>query len=95
MKVQGTRRTGAAAIDVCYVACGRLDGFWELKLRTWDVAAAFLMVEEAGGKLSDFSGQPLNLSNPETDLVPQMAASNGFIHEEMMEVLRPFATMGP
>ena len=94
MKTQGTRRTGAAALDVSYVACGRFDGFWELKLRTWDVAAASLIVEEAGGKLSDFSGKPLTLSDPATDWVSQMAASNGFIHEEMAEVLRPFVSLG-
>jgi myo-inositol-1(or 4)-monophosphatase len=88
------RRTGAAALDLAYVAAGRFDGFWELKLRSWDVAAAALLVEEAGGKLSDFSGRSLSISSPETDWVPQMAASNGFIHEEMIEVLRPFAGMG-
>lgn len=93
-KVQGIRRSGAAAIDLAYVACGRFDGFWEMKLRTWDVAAAHLLIEEAGGKLSDFSGKPLNLSNPETDLVPQMVASNGFIHEETIGVLKPYVSMG-
>ncbi len=94
MKVQGIRRTGAAALDISYVACGRLDGFWEAKLRIWDVAAAALITEEAGGKLSDFGGKPLSLSNPETDGVPQMAASNGFIHDEMTEVLHPFTSVG-
>ena len=94
MRVQGIRRTGAAALDLAYVASGRFDGFWELKLRNWDVAAAYLLVEEAGGKLSDFRGQPLTVSNPETDWVPQMAASNGFIHEEMIEILKPFVSMG-
>ena len=93
-QVQGIRRTGAAALDLAYVACGRFDGFWELKLRTWDVAAASLIVEEAGGKLSDFSGKPLNLSDPKTDWVPQVAASNGFIHEEMVKTLKPFISMG-
>jgi len=86
--VQGIRRTGAAALDLSYVASGRFDGFWELKLHIWDVAAAFLIVEEAGGKLSDFSGKPLNLSGLKTDLVPQTVASNGFIHTEMLKVLR-------
>lgn len=94
MKVHGVRRSGAAALDLVYVASGRFDGFWECKLRTWDVAAASLIIEEAGGKLSDFAGRPLTLSNPDTDWVPEMAASNGFIHEEMVEVLRPFASLG-
>ena len=94
MRVHGIRRTGAAALDIAYVASGRLDGFWENKLRSWDVAAASLMVEEAGGKLSDFRGMPLNLSNPDTDWVPQMVASNGFIHDEMIEVLAPFRSLG-
>lgn len=94
MQVQGIRRSGAAALDLAYVAAGRFDGFWELKLRTWDVAAASLIVEEADGKLSDFSGKPLNLSNPETDWVPQMAATNGFIHDAMIEMLKPYASMG-
>jgi len=92
--VQGVRRTGAAALDIAYVACGRFDGFWECKLRSWDVAAASLLIEESGGKLSDFSGRPLTVSNPQDDWVPQMVASNGFIHEEMIEVLTPFADAG-
>lgn len=94
LRVQGVRRTGAAALDLAYVACGRYDGFWENKLRSWDVAAASLVVEEAGGKLSDFGGMPLTVSNPHTDWVPQVAASNGFIHEEMIRVLAPFLSVG-
>lgn len=94
MRVHGIRRTGAAALDLAYVACGRLDGFWENKLRTWDVAASALVLEEAGGKLSDFGGMPLKVSDPHTDWVSQMAASNGFIHDEMIEVLRPFLSLG-
>ena len=94
MKVHGVRRSGAAALDLAYVAAGRFDGFWEVKLRSWDVAAASLILSEAGGKLSDFHGKPLTISSPETDWVPQMAASNGFIHEEMEAVLKPFALLG-
>ena len=94
MKVQGNRRTGAAALDLSYVACGRFDGFWELKLHLWDIAAAYLIIEEAGGRLSDFSGRPLNLSKLETEVVPQTVASNGFIHEEMIETLKPFVGVG-
>lgn len=92
LRVHGVRRTGAAALDIAYVASGRLDGFWELKLNLWDVAAAILLVEEAGGKLSDFPGQPLNLSKG--TLIPQVVASNGFIYDEMIQVLRPFASAG-
>jgi myo-inositol-1(or 4)-monophosphatase len=94
LRAQGVRRTGAAALDIAYVASGRFDGFWENKLHSWDVAAAGLLVEEAGGKLSDFSGKPLMVSNPKTDWVPQMVASNGFIHEEMIQTLKPFRSMG-
>jgi len=88
MKVQGIRRTGAAAIDLCYVACGRLDGFWELKLQPWDMAAASLIVKEAGGKLSNYSGGTHTLDEIQT------VASNGFIHGEMLLVLKPFNKMG-
>lgn len=83
MKAQGMRRTGAAALDLCYVACGRFDGFWEVKLQPWDCAASSLMIEEAGGKLSDFSGNAFYPGFIQT------VASNGFIHPEMLEVLKP------
>jgi myo-inositol-1(or 4)-monophosphatase len=92
--VHGVRRTGAAALDLVYIASGRFDGFWELKLNLWDIAAASVIVEEAGGKLSDFRGRPLNLKEPGTVLVPQLVASNGFIHEEMIRVLEPFIALG-
>jgi myo-inositol-1(or 4)-monophosphatase len=82
LRSQGIRRNGSAALDLCYVACGRIDGFWELKLRPWDVAAGALIVTEAGGKLSDFSGNPFSIAGSET------LASNGAIHEEMLEVMR-------
>lgn len=88
VKTQGVRRTGAAALDLCYVACGRFDGYWEVKLNPWDKAAAMLMIEEAGGSLSNFSGQPLTLDDV------QNVASNGFIHREMLEVLKPFQNSG-
>ncbi len=88
MKVQGIRRTGAAALDLCYVAAGRFDGFWELKLQPWDKAAAMLIIEEAGGVLSNFSGRPLTLNDI------QNAASNSLIHQEMLEVLKPFQRVG-
>ena len=81
MKAQAIRRAGSAALDLCYVACGRFDGFWELKLKPWDVAAGNLMVTEAGGKVSDFAGAPLSLYAKET------LASNGLLHEIMIDVL--------
>jgi len=76
------RRAGAAALDLAYVAAGRFDGFWELKLRPWDIAAAALLVEEAGGVVSGLDGRPWTL--PVRDIV----ASNGFVHREMLSVLR-------
>jgi myo-inositol-1(or 4)-monophosphatase len=76
------RRDGSAALDLCYVAAGRLDGFWELKLAPWDVAAGYLIVEEAGGICSDVSGGPAPASGSE------VVASNGRIHQAMLEVLR-------
>jgi myo-inositol-1(or 4)-monophosphatase len=81
LRAQGMRRMGAAAIDLCYVACGRFDGFWELKLNPWDTAAGSLMVAEAGGRMSDFRGGPFSIYGIE------LVASNGLIHHEMVEVL--------
>ena len=79
---QGIRRNGSAALDLCYVACGRIDGFWELQLRPWDTAAGSLIVTEAGGKLSDFSGGQFSIRSNET------LASNGVIHGEMSAITR-------
>jgi len=81
-KAQELRRPGAASIDLCYVASGRLDGFWECKLHPWDVAAASVIVKEAGGKMSDFKGKEYSIYGEET------LASNSRIHEEMIEVLK-------
>jgi len=78
---QEIRRPGAAAIDLCYLAAGRIDGFWEYKLHPWDVAAGSLMVTEAGGRVTDFSGHDYSIYGQET------LASNGKIHEEMIQVL--------
>ncbi len=80
-KVQGMRRLGSAALDLAYVACGRLDGFWELKLKPWDVAAGILLVEEAGGNVSNRFGQEFDLYSP------SILATNGLIHQEMIKVL--------
>jgi myo-inositol-1(or 4)-monophosphatase len=82
MKAQAVRRDGVAAIDLCYVACGRFDGFWEKDLWPWDTAAASLIVEEAGGRLTRFDGSPFNVYDKE------IVASNGKIHEEMLKVLQ-------
>jgi myo-inositol-1(or 4)-monophosphatase len=82
MKAQGVRRMGSAAIDLAYVAAGRFDGFWEVALHPWDMAAGVLLVEEAGGKLTNFSGEPLNIYQKE------MVASNGFVHQAIVELLR-------
>lgn len=76
------RRDGVASVDMCYVACGRYDGFWELYLKPWDIAAASLVIEEAGGKLSAFNGKPLDIFGDE------IMASNGIIHEEMLGILK-------
>jgi myo-inositol-1(or 4)-monophosphatase len=81
-QAQAIRRCGSAAIDLCYVACGRFDGFWELKLNPWDIAAGALLVREAGGRVSDFGGERLNIYGRE------IVASNGRIHEEMIRVLK-------
>lgn len=81
MRARAIRRDGVAAIDLCYVADGRFDGFWELNLFPWDVAAGFLMIQEAGGRVSDFRGNPFDIYSKE------ILASNGRLHEAMVEVL--------
>jgi len=78
---QGLRRAGSAALDLCWVACGRLDGFWEWKLKPWDTAAAVAILREAGGHASNFNGGPFSLFDQHT------LASNGRIHAAMMAVL--------
>lgn len=81
-RVHAVRRSGSAALDLCYVAAGRFEGFWEMKLGPWDLAAGTLMVQEAGGKVSDFQGRPLGLDGS------YVLASNGQIHGEMIKVLK-------
>ena len=76
----GVRRAGSAALDLCSVAAGRYEGFWELKLNPWDKAAGTLMVTEAGGKVSDIRGKAFNL------LGDDVFASNGLVHDEMLKV---------
>ncbi|OHD64898.1 MAG: hypothetical protein A2176_04660 [Spirochaetes bacterium RBG_13_51_14] len=80
-KIQGIRRMGSAAIDLSYVACGRLDGYWEGKLQPWDIAAGSLIVEEAGGRVSRYDGGEFRLDYPE------IAASNGRIHDQLIALL--------
>ncbi|MCC6544818.1 MAG: inositol monophosphatase [Nitrospirae bacterium] len=80
MKAQEIRRPGSASIDLCYLASGRIDGFWECKLKPWDVAAASVIVREAGGQLSDFKGNEFSIIGSET------LASNRRIHDEMLEI---------
>ncbi len=81
-RAQAVRRAGAAALDLCYVGAGRFDGFWEIKLKCWDVAAGMLIVTEAGGVATNFSGGPIDLAHP------RVLASNGHIHKEMIKILR-------
>jgi myo-inositol-1(or 4)-monophosphatase len=80
-RARAVRRDGSAALDLCYVACGRFDGFWELGLNPWDTAAGVLIVEEAGGKVTDFAGDEYSI------YVKEMLASNSGIHSEMIDVL--------
>lgn len=82
MASQEVRRDGSAALDLCAVAAGRFDGFWELKLNAWDVAAGTLIVQEAGGRVSDLSGKRSSIYDKE------ILASNGRIHDQMVEILR-------
>ncbi|OGU71666.1 MAG: inositol monophosphatase [Ignavibacteria bacterium RBG_16_34_14] len=79
---RGLRRLGSAAIDFCYVAKGVFDGFWEVYLNPWDICAGKLIVEEAGGKVTDFESKEINIHSK------QILASNGKIHNNMVEILK-------
>ncbi len=79
--VHGIRRTGSAALDLCYTACGRFDGYWELMLNPWDFAAGSLILTEAGGRITDAKGNRYNL------MMKSVAASNGKIHKSMIKIL--------
>jgi myo-inositol-1(or 4)-monophosphatase len=81
MHAQAVRRDGSASLDLANVACGRFDGFWEDGLRPWDIAAGVLLIEEAGGRISDFNGNELDI------YTPKVLASNGLIHDAMSELL--------
>ncbi len=76
------RRLGSAALDLCWVACGRFDGFWEYNLSSWDVAAGYLIVQEAGGNITNFEGARYNVFEKQT------LATNGLIHDEMLSIIR-------
>lgn len=79
-RLRGVRRYGSAAVDMCYTACGRLEGFWELNLKIYDIAAGMVILREAGGKVTDFDGGQDNLEN-------EVLATNGRVHEEMIKTL--------
>src|SRR5215472_650640 len=85
----GVRRDGSAALDLACVASGRFDGFWEFNLNKWDVAAGVLLIEEAGGRVSDFEGKPYQLGDS------VILASNGRIHEEMRKVAWEISRRAP
>ena len=78
----GVRRDGAAALDLCYVACGKAEAFWEANLSPWDIAAGALIIKEAGGKVTDFKGNNYNVFNN------RIVATNGLIHKELIRHLR-------
>lgn len=80
MLTHGVRRAGSAALDLAYVASGRLDGFWEFGLHPWDMAAGILLIREAGGKCSDMQGGPVSLQGP------HLLADNALLHDEMVSV---------
>ena len=81
---RAVRRLGSAAIDLCYVAAGRLDGFWEQSLQPWDVAAGALIVQEAGGRVTDLAGGPYS------SRAGNLIASNGHIHDAMVEIVESY-----
>ena len=80
LRSHGVRRAGSAALDLAYVACGRLEAFWEFNLNPWDTAAGILLVEEAGGQVTDFAGNPFQLNSRE------ILASNGLIQGELVNL---------
>jgi myo-inositol-1(or 4)-monophosphatase len=82
LKVQGLRRTGTAALDLCYVAAGRFDGFWEVALNPWDMAGGVVILREAGGEVTDFRGAPHSIYGRE------LVASNGHVHQAILDLLQ-------
>ncbi|HEV2490448.1 MAG TPA: inositol monophosphatase family protein [Candidatus Acidoferrales bacterium] len=88
LRSHGVRRAGSAALDLCSVACGQFEGFWEFGLKQWDTAAGILLVREAGGTVTDFSGRPYHPGDLE------LLASNGLVHEEMKSLAEGIAERG-
>jgi myo-inositol-1(or 4)-monophosphatase len=89
LRSHGVRRAGSAALDLCSVACGRFDAFWEFGLKSWDSAAGILIVREAGGMVTDFAGQPYHVGDRE------LIASNGLIQGEMRKIIADIAERAP
>jgi myo-inositol-1(or 4)-monophosphatase len=85
VKSHDIRRSGSAALDLAWIAAGRADGFWEYGLNPWDVAAGWLLVQEAGGKITDFSGRPWTFTDA---LGKQTLAANGRLHPHMLKILK-------
>ena len=80
---QGVRRLGTAAVDLCHIACGKVDGFWEFDLQPWDTAAGILIVQEAGGIVTKMDGTDYSIHKP------QLLATNGKIHAELLKFTKP------
>ena len=83
-QARAVRRLGSAAIDLCWVAAGRMDGFWETDLRPWDIAGGALIVAEAGGRVTDTDGAPF------ASRAGHVLATNGYVHDDMLRVIRDF-----
>src|SRR5690606_30456437 len=81
-RARAVRRLGSAALDLCYVAAGRLDASWEVDLKPWDIAGGALLVAEAGGRVTAMGGEPF------TSRGGQVVASNGLLHDEMLSIIR-------
>jgi myo-inositol-1(or 4)-monophosphatase len=80
---QGVRRLGSAALDLCYLACGRFDGYWEQNLKPWDTAAGWLIAQEAGARVTDFANKAYSIEARE------LLATNGKIHHQMLDLINP------
>jgi myo-inositol-1(or 4)-monophosphatase len=88
-QARAVRRLGSAAIDLCWVAAGRMDGFWESDLKPWDIAGGALIVAEAGGRVTDTDGAPF------ASRAGHVLATNGYVHDEMLRVIRDFRAHSP
>lgn len=88
-QARAVRRLGSAAVDLCWVAAGRMDGFWEGDLKPWDIAGGALIVEEAGGRVTNLAGAPF------TSRGGHVLASNGRVHDQMLDVIRAYPTLNP